>query len=78
MKKQRENERFLMPQKHVWRYTLRLFHIFGLLEKKGKIDANMDLLGIILGLPAASWGSFWASRRLLGALGRALGAEVVF
>ena len=36
MKKQCENQRFLMAQNHVWRYTLRLFHTFAIFEKKQK------------------------------------------
>ena len=32
----------MMAQNHVWRYTLRLFHTFGLFEKSGKVDAKME------------------------------------
>ena len=42
MKKQCENERFLMAQNHVWRYTLRLFHTFSIFEKSWKFDAKRE------------------------------------
>ena len=42
MKNLCENRSFLMAQNHVWRYTLRLFHTFGLFEKSRKIDAKME------------------------------------
>ena len=40
MKNRCQNRRFLMAQNHVWRYTLRLFHTFGIYEKK-QIDEQM-------------------------------------
>ena len=42
MKKRCENERFLMAQNHVWRYTLRFFHTFPIFEKVRKIDAKRE------------------------------------
>ena len=38
----RKNGRFLMAWKHVWRYTLRLFHTFVIFEKIKKNDAERD------------------------------------
>ena len=42
MKNRCQNRRFLMAQNHVWRYTLRLFHIFAIFKKYRKIDAKRD------------------------------------
>ena len=37
-----ENGRFMMARKHVWRYTLRLFHTFAIFEKSQKINVKRD------------------------------------
>ena len=42
MKHRCENLMFSLAQNRVWRYTLRLFHTFGLFEKSGKVDAKME------------------------------------
>ena len=40
MKNRCQNQRFLMAQNHVWRYTLRLFYTFAIFEKSQKINAK--------------------------------------
>ena len=42
IKNQSKKPCFLMAPNHVWRYTLRLFHTFGLFEKNRKIDAKRE------------------------------------